>query len=162
MARAPGVSCRRSGSTDAAFHKSRATPRSAVPATGFARRYSCVTIAGGHRNSHDKAGRDRPAFNIYANLQRSGWGRAYVFLAPLAKAASTSSFLMRAAGLPGWPRFCSSVPSPIMPGCGLAEFGLVPLESGLLVMLQSPGADARDSTARAPSCSDALSIADSE
>ena len=48
------------------------------------------------------------------------------------KAASTSSFLMRDLGTPISPRFCSSVPSPIIPGCvifgallGLAFIGHV-------------------------------------
>src|ERR1700761_9103107 len=70
------------------------------------------------------------------------------FLPPLPKAASTSSSLMRAEGLPGWPRFCSSVPSPIMPGClSVVLLSLCGgLESGLLLMIQSPGADARDLT----------------
>lgn len=38
------------------------------------------------------------------------------FLGRLRKAAVTSFFFIRAAGLPRSPRFCSSVPSPIMPG----------------------------------------------
>ena len=67
---------------------------------------------------------------------RTRSSRERYFLLPLAKAASTSSSLIRAAGFPRWPRFCSSVPSPIMPGCGSAAGFLVSvfLGSCLLVM----------------------------
>src|SRR5690606_4042546 len=44
---------------------------------------------------------------------------AYSFgtsLGSLVKASSTSSSVIRLDGSPGWLRFCSSVPSPIMPG----------------------------------------------
>src|SRR3984957_9789487 len=93
--------------------------------------------AGGHRHSrHDKAGRDRPG--LYTRTRGNwGWPR-YFLLASLAKAASTSSFLMRAAGLPGWPRFCSSVPSPIMP-VWVSGFFAGFLGADLLVMPEYSG-----------------------
>src|SRR5580693_5421132 len=57
----------------------------------------------------------------------------------LPKAAFTSPFLIRAAGLPRSPRFCSSVPSPIIPGwetsaCFLVSLGTV----GLFVISNTP------------------------
>src|SRR6202043_3869357 len=76
-----------------------------------------------------------PARPLYANSERLRIGS---FFSSLAKAASTSSFWMRAAGLPGCPRFCSSVPSPIMPGCGGAGVFLLSLGLGLRVMSGSP------------------------
>ena len=54
------------------------------------------------------------------------------FGACLPKAASTSSFLIRAPGLPRSSRFCSSVPSPIIPG--LATSGCFLVLWGFLVL----------------------------
>src|SRR5690606_19132019 len=66
---------------------------------------------------------------------------AYSFgtsLGSLVKASSTSSSVIRLDGSPGWLRFCSSVPSPIMPGWGslgsfsaiTVSFALTPRQSG--------------------------------
>ena len=57
----------------------------------------------------------RPAGQNAVRLRRRA---RYFFAGCSAKAASTSFFLMRSAGLPVSFKFCSSVPSPIMPGCG--------------------------------------------
>ena len=55
--------------------------------------------------------------HIAQNRVERRFRRGSYFLARgLPKAAETSFFFMRAFGLPRCPRFCSSVPSPIMPG----------------------------------------------
>src|SRR6266436_2445653 len=57
----------------------------------------------------------------------------------LPKAASTSSFLIRAVGSPRSLRFCSSVPSPIMPGWETSAFLLGSLgTAGLFVISNTP------------------------
>src|SRR5467141_1379915 len=57
----------------------------------------------------------------------------------LPKAASTSFFLIRAAGSPRSLRFCSSVPSPIMPGWATSAFLLASLgTAGLFVISNTP------------------------
>src|SRR6267142_3551921 len=117
-----------------------------------------------HRYLLTRQGRARSGPAFICELARVGDAGYFVFAGALAgslagslaKAASTSSFLMRAPGFPGWPRFCSSVPSPIMPGCGVAGFFLVSLGSGFLVISRSPGATARAPTSRAPSGSASL------
>src|SRR5579872_1173242 len=67
----------------------------------------------------------------------------------LPKAAVTSFFFIRAAGLPRSPRFCSSVPSPIMPGwITLACFLLSPAVADFFVM-SDPPCEASDTVAPA-------------
>jgi hypothetical protein len=61
------------------------------------------------------------------------------------KAEVTSSFSIRAPGVPGWLRFCSSVPSPIIPVCLSADF-LSAGSDGLLVMASTPCAGALEQT----------------
>jgi hypothetical protein len=72
------------------------------------------------------------AASIYSNaaglFARQDFGGAF-----FSKAAVTSSFSMRAPGVPGWLRFCSSVPSPIIPLCLSADF-LSAESDGLFVM----------------------------
>jgi hypothetical protein len=55
------------------------------------------------------------------------------------KAASTSSSLMRFAGSPRSPRFCSSVPSPIIPRWIIGRVSLASFGSGLSVIGKSFG-----------------------
>jgi hypothetical protein len=65
----------------------------------------------------------------------------------LPKAATTSFFFMRAAGSPRSPRLCSSVPSPIMPGCTIfALFSLSLWGGDFFVILRArcPLAMAKD------------------
>src|ERR1700682_1935996 len=121
-------------------------------AVGNSGQGACAASLMVHRNRLSSASPDttRPGAirpGLYMRTYGDWDARYFVFLASLANAASTSSFLMRASGFPGWPRFCSSVPSPIMPGCGSPGFLLVPLGSGLLVISKSPGAGARNLTA---------------
>src|SRR5258705_5229815 len=108
-----------------------------------------------HRYLLTRQGRARSGPAFICELARVGDAGYFVFAGALAgslaKAASTSSFLMRAPGFPGWPRFCSSVPSPIMPGCGVAGLLLGSLGSGLLVIMITPGTNVRDPTSRTPS-----------
>ena len=77
-------------------------------------------------------------FNAAGLFARQDFGGAF-----FSKAAVTSSFSMRAPGVPGWLRFCSSVPSPIIPLCLSADF-LSAEGDGLFVMGSTPCAGALD------------------
>src|SRR6201999_1925203 len=85
----------------------------------------------------DKAGHDRPGLILWeAQAIGDAVSSAFCYFALpgfLSNAASTSSFLMRAEGFPGSLRFCSSVPSPIIPGWS-TFFVLECFGSDLLVM----------------------------
>jgi len=76
--------------------------------------------------------------DLFSGTQLQDFGRAF-----FPKAAVTSSFLMRAPGVPGWLRFCSSVPSPIIPLCLSVDF-LSAEDVGLFVMGVTPCAGVPD------------------
>src|SRR5690606_38409046 len=79
-----------------------------------------------------------------------GWGYSYrlsaaysfgASLGSLVKASSTSSSVIRLDGSPGWLRFCSSVPSPIMPGWGsLGSFSAMVISSAWMQRQSGDGA----------------------
>src|ERR1700731_2752329 len=103
MGYAPAESCRRSGSIAAVSHRSRATPRSAIPAKGvagrFAGRCSSVTVTFGHRHSrHDKAGRD-PARPLYANSRQLGMPALFCLGRVLAEGGVDFVFLDAGGGI---------------------------------------------------------------
>src|SRR5258705_13432126 len=112
-----------------------------------------------HRYLLTRQGRARSGPAFICELARVGDAGYFVFAGALAgslagslaKAASISSFLMRAPGFPGWPRFCSSLPSPIMPGCGVAGVFLGSFGAGLLASLIYPGKNLGDPIYRNPS-----------
>src|SRR6185437_9843025 len=83
------------------------------------------------------------------------------------KAALTSSFLMRDFGIPFSPRFCSSVPSPIIPGCvifgaferlGVSPLLLIPYTPGRECTFLNSESDKPFRLKRPPTSASALGI----